>query len=725
MEKEDKIHQHRLNFKLHLISNPNYFGNLSDLGIKGLPEPVELIAGNTSYEELSCVGHNPASDILTAIVEIKRPNGFSGDSCTDGSQEYVRFYLDYGDGTWVDHGLASFNAHDLKFKEDLCYAVSINIDPKKRRCCDRKPVLPKVLAILSWNVAPPANTPAYLPVWGNRLVRDIQIAPRHGFLCNLTDVLDGPCIEKLTPLALAQLKEKLAAMEIPKAPSAPLEKLLKKLGKDDKLGQMRAVFPQVMKLASDNTDIAAANALAALPQLGIDLSKFDDFILKPDFNTTYEELHCVGLDREAEHLHGVIEIKRKAGYSGDLCDDGSREYIAFYLDFGSGWEYQGTTWVDVHDIDGIPKGGLWYQAQLPISLEKHKKEWCKAGKARIRGILSWASPPPANQPNFVPHWGDREDCWIEVRPLPKGVPEGELTPFIESIGSMPVDQINGSGFANGDNIGGTLTADDSPFGGVIRIAGQVAFPTSNNLEYRVMVKGPSDAVHKPWTKSFNVTVFTVIGPLLTINNVTQVATGDWFEYIPQAGPVFKSVAGNLLAPFTAAEEGLHSVYIQVREAGAPLLLATSSLEQFFVDNTRPKVDVEITSGEGNCGKFAIGDLITGTYAMEDLHSRSLSLAITPAAEASGGLLAFTSRVPAAPLPVPAPGASASNALSFAALTLDTSGASGTWQLDTTAMDPCGYNIRIHGTDRTIVNSGFIGWWAADIEGFCLDAPAGD
>ena len=257
---------------------------------------------------------------------------------------------------------------------------------------------------------------------------------------------------------------------------------------------------------------------------------------------------------------------------------------------------------------------------------------------------------------------------------------------------------------------------------MIRIAGQVAFPGSNNLEYRVMVKGPSDAVHKPWTKSFYVTVFTVIGPFLTISTVNQVANGDWFEYIPRAGPVFRSVAGNLLAPFTAAEEGLHSVYIEVREAGGSVPLAGSSPEHFFVDNTRPVVDVEITSGAGNCGKFTIGDQITGTYSMADLHSRSLSLSVTPQAEASGGLLAFTARAPAAPLPVPAPGATASNSLSHAALTLDTTGASGTWSLDTTAMDPCGYNIRIHGEDRTIVNSGFIGWEATDIKGFCLDNP---
>ena len=284
---------------------------------------------------------------------------------------------------------------------------------------------------------------------------------------------------------------------------------------------------------------------------------------------------------------------------------------------------------------------------------------------------------------------------------------------------MPVDQINGLGFASGASIGGTFTASSSPFGGVIRIAGLVAFPSSNNLEYRVMIKGPSDAIHKPWTKTFGVTVTTVFGGWVGSANLSQVANGDWFEYIPQAGPVFKSVAGNLLAPFSATEEGAHSVFIQVREAGTLPVLASSAIEAFFVDSSAPVVDIEITSGGGNCSKFSIGEVLVGTYAMADPHSGSLSISVTPAAEATGGLLAITSVIPAALNPAPLPGPSASNGLSVAAFTMNVGGASGNWELDTSAMGPCGYNITLHGVDRTIVNSGSIGWHAYDIEGFCL------
>lgn len=444
--------------KLQLIQNPNYFGNLTDLKIAGLPKPVLKKIGDTAFEELTCVGLDPASNTLTAIVRIKRGSGFLGDSCTEGSNEYIRFYLDYGDGVWVDHGVAGFDAHDLGFKEDICYAVSIRLDPKRRSCCDRDPVLPKVRAILSWNVVPPVNTPNWMPVWGNRLERHVQIAPRHWILCKLLPDLDIG-VQQIDPAIVEKVKKMVA--EAPPLPSPPANLPdLVKTGAKEEMGVLRAVFPVMAQLSPAGSGVDTFEAFKALD---IDLSKFGDFIAKPSFNTHYEELHCVGLDRDRFLLHGVIQIKRSTGYSGDLCRAGSREYVAFYLDFGSGWEYMGTTYVTVHDVP-VPDGGLWYQAALPIKkkLDPHRKEWCEAGKARIRGILSWASPPPANQPEFIPHWGDREDCHIEVRPLPEGVSTGQFTAVLESIGNMSVAKIDGTGYATGSAVGGIYTADHAP-----------------------------------------------------------------------------------------------------------------------------------------------------------------------------------------------------------------------------------------------------------------------
>lgn len=77
--------------KFHLIANPNYFGNLTELKLDGIPKAVLKKVGDTSFEALTCLGDNPDTEILTAIVRVKQQTGYGGDTCTDGSQEYVRF----------------------------------------------------------------------------------------------------------------------------------------------------------------------------------------------------------------------------------------------------------------------------------------------------------------------------------------------------------------------------------------------------------------------------------------------------------------------------------------------------------------------------------------------------------------------------------------------------------------------------------------------------------
>jgi len=47
----------RTSMRLRLQQNPNFFGNLKDLDLKGLPEPVFVKVGDTTYEELTCLGY--------------------------------------------------------------------------------------------------------------------------------------------------------------------------------------------------------------------------------------------------------------------------------------------------------------------------------------------------------------------------------------------------------------------------------------------------------------------------------------------------------------------------------------------------------------------------------------------------------------------------------------------------------------------------------------------
>jgi len=89
----------RKNMKALLLANPNYFGSVSESALK----PVLKIQGDTTYENIGCVGFNPQINRLEAVVYINEENGYDGDVCSNGSQEFVRFYLSYDNGvTWQD-----------------------------------------------------------------------------------------------------------------------------------------------------------------------------------------------------------------------------------------------------------------------------------------------------------------------------------------------------------------------------------------------------------------------------------------------------------------------------------------------------------------------------------------------------------------------------------------------------------------------------------------------
>src|SRR5271154_5211466 len=162
--------QARGNFHMLLLANPNYFGNLTNSKF----EPVLPISGDTSFEEIGCVGFSDALSRLEAVVSIKQSSGYGGALCTAGSQEYVRFYLSFDDGaTWLDQGVPGFNAHDIAGAKPLEYSVAQPITVAEDFCFFEN--LPQVRAILSWNFEPPANAPGFTPIWGNVVNVTIQI----------------------------------------------------------------------------------------------------------------------------------------------------------------------------------------------------------------------------------------------------------------------------------------------------------------------------------------------------------------------------------------------------------------------------------------------------------------------------------------------------------------------------------------------------------------------
>src|SRR3954447_13537855 len=169
----------RARFRLLVATNPNYFGNLPDLGF----DAIEVKTGDTTFEEISCVSYSPTRDRIEATVEVKLSSGYSGGLCSKGSFEHLRFYVDDGSG-WQDAGPAGINVHDIPVRKDcagdpttpLSYVAGVDYTPRRDWC--GRPVLPKVRAILSWELRPPAGQPDWTPVWGSVHECSVQVAPR-------------------------------------------------------------------------------------------------------------------------------------------------------------------------------------------------------------------------------------------------------------------------------------------------------------------------------------------------------------------------------------------------------------------------------------------------------------------------------------------------------------------------------------------------------------------
>jgi hypothetical protein len=135
-------------------------------------------------------------------------------------------------------------------------------------------------------------------------------------------------------------------------------------------------------------------------------------------NTTYEALGCVGYQPQLEYLEAVVYIYQPWGYGTDICGAGTSEYVRFYLSFDNGvtWQDQGLTSFQVYNIPEGTEGDrrLEYAVSLPVD---PKRKLCFFNPLiRMRAILSWNNPPPANQPNWTPVWGNVREANILVEP---------------------------------------------------------------------------------------------------------------------------------------------------------------------------------------------------------------------------------------------------------------------------------------------------------------------
>jgi hypothetical protein len=682
--------QYRQDFRALMLKNPNFFGTLAEeKGVK-LQSAVFALSQSIIYEELTCVGYNHRNSSLHATIHQKQTNGgYSGSYCNGGSVEYVRFFVDWGNGAgWLDEGLTSVTVHDLPFVEDLCYCVELPIKVKRKNCCDKNPVLPKVRAILSWNVAPPAGNPNFTPVWGNRRDTNIQIAPQTGLICKLDDILSKQGTV-LTALQIESLEKYAPPTNLvekkPKTSFYDLQKIYAK-----KVEESRFAYPLVAQMMVSGAGLSFPKPVF-FPDINLD--GVIDFINQSKFNTSYEELTCVGLNRDNNRLHATIQVKREFGYSGNLCSEGSTEYVAFYMDFGAGFEYMGTADIDVHDIVGAA-AGLTYDLSIPVNLDKHRPKWCTIDKAKVRAILSWNTPPPTNNPNYTSPWGDWEECFVELQPLPKGAEPGNVSPHLGTLGGMDIEDIVTSGpligLATSDSSASLVGAFECAFVGAIKITGRVVNPTGAAIQYRLLFTAPASA-SQPVLSNQTVRRYGAFSDTILIPDAD-----GWMTY-------YDDVQDDVLGYYYPGRHGLHTFELEVRDAGFNLY--TQTPVPFIVDQNAPDMDITITNGAGDCGEFKVGDSIEGTYRFLDEHAWNLSIQLTPSAVYS----------------VEIDGISVAG-LNYEFGTLPENGKSGTWKIKTQkgVTRPCGYNVWLQTRERVIVNSNQVGLNRNMPKGFCLE-----
>ena len=715
---DGEVEKERKQFKALLLTNPNYFGNLPESQFQA----VKQIKGNTSYEEIGCVGFQPQREQLEAVVYIKRPNGYGGEICSDGTPEYVRFYLSYDNGTtWQDQGVTSFTAYDIPGVgtniKRLEYAVTLNVNLQEKPCKYDNLILAR--AILSWNLEPPPDTPDYPPIWGNVhntyiQVDKLELAPLQDFLAVVG--------EKLPPTLADTLDLSQVVTTV-----APKKLSLKELQESyqGKVEPLRLVFTEVQQHLAKQGANPSLKA-SELSALGLDLSELSVKLFPVDGDTRYEELECIGLNPNLDKLVGIIRVKLPTGYLGPLCSAGSKEYVTFWADFDNNGTFEtclGTTSVNAYDFRDIPKEGLEYAVSLPVDLTKYRQPCQKGPKlVRIRAILSWQTPAPCWNPNYIPVWGNREETIIHIKPG-KPIPPDTHPPVISTVGGMAVTNINATtGLANGPAETAGFTADDSPFGGLVIIGGHIAYPPdisegATKLKYKVEVSNDGGTIWQPLTNTFNLKLDVLLNGIWTPSQVTQSVDSDnWYEYqedtetSPPATNEGIYPIGNVLARWYAGGlTGLWKIRVRVKDPSlSPSPIWTSDVVTVRLDSDAPKASITITSGGGPCADFNVGTPISGTYSATDEHFGKLQLTVLPAL--GGG--SFTT-----PLPLP-PGATMPLVRTYSGGVSGT-GESGNWKLDTKGMPKCGYVVELSVWDRTIVNSGSLGRYNRDLVGFCL------
>lgn len=158
--------------KLQKASQPSFASLVAGIDLAGILDQIDLLDGDTTFEQLTCAGYNPQTRTLEGVIQVKQNSGFSGGLCTAGSTEYVSFFAFLG-GAWQALGTARVQVYDLAAAtpaNPINYAVFRVSNVAEIPCHELEGV--PLRAILSWQTEP--TGPDFIPTWGNVVNTHIQ-----------------------------------------------------------------------------------------------------------------------------------------------------------------------------------------------------------------------------------------------------------------------------------------------------------------------------------------------------------------------------------------------------------------------------------------------------------------------------------------------------------------------------------------------------------------------
>ncbi len=551
---------------------------------------LKLTQVNTIYEELTCVGCYPDRDQLEAVIAIKKPIGYKGNLCQKGSTEYVAFYIDFGGGFKSIGAPAEVNVHDLTAAKTgpIYYAVRQNFTPEELKKCNTPQVV-KVRAILSWEKIP--TGPNFIPTWGNWRDTWIQIRPKPKKMV----VAFRPVPFEIAPLKIAELK-KVKPVVLSKEAKLYFNKLNLKRPRPQITAQIQKARNDFPKLIAKNPNYFGAisnskspqelkKALVALPDSKLKKTLLAKKIteLKPIlpliYNIGFEQLDCVGLYPEADLLEAVIEIKRPSGYGGDLCKVGTKEYIAFYIDWGSGYQHEKTVYFNAHNIPDASTKSILYAVQAKIANITSKLKHCNTENVvKVKAILSWNTDPTPYGSNYKPAWGNVLIRKVQIRPLEDPISNCKIT-IVNEVHRVHIS----NGFAVDMDIPFPYTYD-RPFGGYIVCKGDLV-AAAKYYRFRY-----SDDNGNTWVtikdKRRAINLITIPG-MKPYKEVGPVDDDGWFSRAAYDTDKNNYESSGLVYWKSHGRNGKHLLRLEVADAGKNIIPGQSDQLALMLDNLSP------------------------------------------------------------------------------------------------------------------------------------------